>query len=129
MIAGCPTCGARYRIDTSKLRAEGARLRCSRCETVFRVRPPEEPVVASPVAAPVSTPPQSTPSAAPRVVAASPRATVPAAVPPQADPARTVLIAHPEWIRWVHSDLTRAQGVSARRGRAGMSASMVLRTS
>ena len=38
-----------------------------------------------------------------------------------------VLIAHPEWIRWVHRDLTRAQGVSARKGRTGMSASMVLR--
>ena len=38
-----------------------------------------------------------------------------------------VLIAHPEWIRWVHRDLTRARGVSARKGRAGMSASMVLR--
>ena len=41
MIAGCPTCGARYRIDTAKLPVEGARLRCSRCEGVFRVRPPE----------------------------------------------------------------------------------------
>jgi IS5 family transposase len=38
-----------------------------------------------------------------------------------------VLIEHPEWIRWAHRDLTRAQGVSARKGRAGMSASMVLR--
>ena len=28
-----------------------------------------------------------------------------------------VLIAHPEWIRWVHRDLTRVLGVSARKGR------------
>jgi predicted Zn finger-like uncharacterized protein len=40
MIAACPKCGARYRIDAEKLRPEGARLRCSRCEAVFQVRPP-----------------------------------------------------------------------------------------
>jgi predicted Zn finger-like uncharacterized protein len=40
MIAGCPKCGARYRIAASRLRAEGVRLRCSRCEAVFRVTPP-----------------------------------------------------------------------------------------
>lgn len=40
MIAGCPSCGARYRIDTGKLGPEGARLRCSRCEHVFPVHPP-----------------------------------------------------------------------------------------
>ncbi|MEM7408968.1 MAG: zinc-ribbon domain-containing protein [Myxococcota bacterium] len=63
MIAGCPSCGARYRIDTAKLRPEGARLRCSRCETVFRVRPPqatpsvdETPAVAS---SPAPSPPTS----------------------------------------------------------------------
>jgi predicted Zn finger-like uncharacterized protein len=40
MIAACPKCGARYRIERGKLRAEGTRLRCSRCEAVFRVTPP-----------------------------------------------------------------------------------------
>jgi predicted Zn finger-like uncharacterized protein len=52
MIAGCPKCAARYRIDPAKLRPEGARLRCSRCETVFRVQPDAEPVAAAPAAAP-----------------------------------------------------------------------------
>ena len=41
MIAACPKCSALYRIDKGKLRPEGARLRCSRCEAVFRVCPPE----------------------------------------------------------------------------------------
>ncbi len=41
MIAACPKCGARYRIERGKLRAEGTRLRCSRCEAVFRVSPPQ----------------------------------------------------------------------------------------
>jgi predicted Zn finger-like uncharacterized protein len=43
MIAACPTCGARYRIDAGKVRPEGARLRCTRCETVFRVHAPDAP--------------------------------------------------------------------------------------
>jgi predicted Zn finger-like uncharacterized protein len=42
MIAACPKCGARYRIERGKLRREGTRLRCSRCEAVFRVSPPPD---------------------------------------------------------------------------------------
>jgi len=42
MIAACPKCGARYRIERGKLRRDGTRLRCSRCEAVFRVSPPPE---------------------------------------------------------------------------------------
>ena len=42
MIAACPKCGARYRIERSRLRPEGARVRCSRCEVAFRVRPPRQ---------------------------------------------------------------------------------------
>src|SRR5262245_34965171 len=40
MIAACPHCGARYRIERERLPAQGARLRCSRCEAIFRVNPP-----------------------------------------------------------------------------------------
>jgi predicted Zn finger-like uncharacterized protein len=83
MIAGCPTCAARYRIDTAKLRPEGARLRCSRCETVFRVQPtPESPATAKPAPAPAAKP-----APAPATKPAPAEAT---------DPARTVLVAHPE---------------------------------
>src|SRR5262247_2037648 len=80
MIAGCPKCAARYRIDPAKLRPEGARLRCSRCETVFRVQP--DPV---PAAAPVSTAPAALRGAAP---ASPPRA--PAAAPRSAPVARPI---------------------------------------
>lgn len=38
-----------------------------------------------------------------------------------------VLRAHPEWIRWVHADLTKNRGVNASKGRAGASANLVLR--
>jgi predicted Zn finger-like uncharacterized protein len=116
MIAGCPTCAARYRIDTAKLRPEGARLRCSRCETVFRVQPGiEESAPAAPAASraeaparPVapSAPPRSAPTARPLAQAsrsepkaseghrAGPRS-APVA-PPAGDPEKRVLIAHPE---------------------------------
>ncbi len=40
MIAACPKCGARYRVDVSRLGPEGSRLRCSKCDAAFRVRPP-----------------------------------------------------------------------------------------
>jgi predicted Zn finger-like uncharacterized protein len=53
MIAACPKCGARYRIERGRLRPQGTRLRCSRCEAVFRVSPPpaeHEPAAAAPAA-------------------------------------------------------------------------------
>ncbi len=60
MIAACPSCGARYRIDTSRLRPEGARLRCSRCEGVFHVAPPPaEPLSESAAAAPSAARPET----------------------------------------------------------------------
>ena len=40
MIAACPKCEARYRIEREKLGTEGVRLRCSKCQAVFRVRAP-----------------------------------------------------------------------------------------
>jgi len=59
MIAACPECGARYRIDPAKLPAAGARLRCSRCQAVFRVAPEAAAAEARPVAtsAPQASPP------------------------------------------------------------------------
>jgi IS5 family transposase len=35
--------------------------------------------------------------------------------------------AHPEWVRWVHADMTRGRGVRASQGRSGMPASQLLR--
>lgn len=96
MIAACPTCDARYRIDVTKLRPEGARLRCARCENVFRVQAPEAPAAAAPA---VPEPAVVTPVAAPPA-AVSP---IPAATPaPDFDGEehrnrdRLVLIASPE---------------------------------
>ena len=41
MIASCPNCRTRYRLDADRIRG-GVRLRCRRCDTVFRVRPPAD---------------------------------------------------------------------------------------
>ena len=41
MIAACPKCGAKYRVERERVGPEGARLRCAKCQAVFRVRAPE----------------------------------------------------------------------------------------
>jgi predicted Zn finger-like uncharacterized protein len=114
MIAACPKCSARYRIEKGRLRPEGARLRCSRCQAVFRVRPPEtESAPLSPVPQP-EPPPLASHSGDGAAHAGAARATAPAAttgsaahalaigVPPEdsaplraADRERLVLVADP----------------------------------
>jgi predicted Zn finger-like uncharacterized protein len=73
MIAACPRCAARYRIEKEKLRGDGVRLRCAKCDAVFRVRPPAEEE-AEVVAAPIEEP-----------RAPAPRALAPAPVVPADD--------------------------------------------
>lgn len=41
MIASCPKCQSRYRVAKEKIGPQGARLRCSSCQTVFRIQAPE----------------------------------------------------------------------------------------
>lgn len=48
MIAACPECAARYRIDDAKVPARGARIRCAKCSEIFRVAAPDEPSSAAP---------------------------------------------------------------------------------
>ncbi|BDV42582.1 hypothetical protein GURASL_15050 [Geotalea uraniireducens] len=38
MLAGCPVCSARYRLDERRIGAAGIKLRCGTCRTIFRVR-------------------------------------------------------------------------------------------
>ncbi len=97
MIAGCPKCAARYRIDTAKLRPEGARLRCSRCETVFRVQPDAEEAPAPIATRAPAVAPRPAPASSPMPrTAASARAPSAPPAEPTGDPTRRVLIAHPE---------------------------------
>jgi predicted Zn finger-like uncharacterized protein len=100
MIAACPTCGARYRIDTAKLRPEGARLRCSRCESVFRVRAPSAPAPApEPAEHAAQNGAGAAPPPAPVREPAPLRRVAPARAPDVSEPVdreRLVLVAHPE---------------------------------
>ncbi len=40
MIVLCPKCKTRYKVDENKIGDQGQRLRCSKCQTVFRVKKP-----------------------------------------------------------------------------------------
>lgn len=55
MIAACPKCQTRYRVEPERIGPDGARLRCTQCSSVFRVRKPE----AAPSAATASAPKQT----------------------------------------------------------------------
>lgn len=48
MILGCPTCGTRFRIDDARIRADGVKVRCSRCAAVFVARPDDAEVEGTP---------------------------------------------------------------------------------
>ena len=49
MIAGCPKCSARYRVDLEQIGEHGAKLRCTKCSAVFLVRAPRAPRPIAPV--------------------------------------------------------------------------------
>ena len=61
MIAACPKCASRYRVDESRVGPEGARIRCTRCEVVFRIRRPD-PIPVQPPARPANPPARGEPS-------------------------------------------------------------------
>jgi predicted Zn finger-like uncharacterized protein len=94
MIAACPKCEARYRVDEAKVGPDGARLRCARCSAVFRVRAPGLPAASS------GRPPvvESTPSIASAPSARAPRQAPAAVVEPavEYDRERLVVVADPK---------------------------------
>ena len=103
MIAGCPKCGARYRIDREKLSSGGVRLRCAKCEAVFRVRAPEaaqdlaEQTQLSPIPAALrEAPPAEVKPVAQAAVAPAPKLAPPAPVAASTPSGDLVLIAIPE---------------------------------
>lgn len=53
MVISCPECSTRFRVDDSKIPAQGAKIRCARCKHIFAVTPapaPEpEPLIAEPL--------------------------------------------------------------------------------
>ncbi|MEZ4218860.1 MAG: zinc-ribbon domain-containing protein [Myxococcota bacterium] len=86
MIAACPRCSARYRVDPARVGPQGARLRCAKCEAVFRVRAPELATPATPGVVETTRPDPPTPTPAPAPAPArADRAPSRAEVPPSAD--------------------------------------------
>ncbi|MBW2716088.1 MAG: zinc-ribbon domain-containing protein [Deltaproteobacteria bacterium] len=102
MIVACPGCKARYEIEPERLRPEGIRMRCSRCEAVFRVSHPPATAESAGASPPATTPPVAMPQPEAAGVPA------PSLPPPMSSPAppsapsapiqgeRLVLIADPE---------------------------------
>ena len=45
LIVTCEHCASQFQLDESKVPAEGAKIRCSRCERPFVVHPPSQPDV------------------------------------------------------------------------------------
>ena len=96
MIAKCPRCSVRYRIAKEKLKPEGVRMRCGRCEAVFRVRPPAE----APAPPASVSPPQPQENALPTADASGQLPvrpdTAPQPQPETVDRERLVLVAMPD---------------------------------
>jgi len=125
MIAGCPKCGARYRVEREKLASGGVRLRCAKCDAVFRVRAPELAEEAND-----RTQLHLTPPAAPPRVQDAPPAPVPRppAPPPSASPSGDcVLVAIPEAdVAKRVADALSARGVRALVTHDGVEAALEL---
>ncbi|HKC51175.1 MAG TPA: zinc-ribbon domain-containing protein [Myxococcota bacterium] len=86
MIAACPQCQTRYRLAREKIGPQGARIRCSQCQTIFRVQSPDG-------AAQAEAPPSAVAGPAPARAPApklEPRP-APAVAPPAPPPAPRVL--------------------------------------
>ena len=97
MIAACPKCRARYRIDVARLGPQGMRLRCSKCEAVFRVAPPAVQAPMAEGSAPAATPEVSAPALADAPQATISPARLDASEPrSEADRRNLVLLADPD---------------------------------
>jgi len=90
LIAACPQCRTRFRLAREKIGAQGARIRCSSCQTVFRVQAPEAgspPTPAEARPSPVAAPPAKP--------APAPAPAPPAPAKPQ-PPLAVAIIAEPD---------------------------------
>lgn len=93
MIAACPKCQTRYRLKPEQIGERGIRLRCRRCEALFRVLPPpsaDPTAAASRAAAPIATP-----AAQPETPVAPPPAEAAPSAPAEATGPPALLVALP----------------------------------
>ena len=83
MIASCPQCQTRYRLAREKIGPQGARIRCSQCQTIFRVQAPPEGAPPTPAESkPSPLPAAPAAKVTPPQPAAKVEAPKPAAPPP-----------------------------------------------
>ena len=82
MIAACPQCQTRYRLAREKIGPQGARIRCSQCQTIFRVQAPPAGTPPTPAEAKPSPAPAARP-AAPPAPEVKPAAPAPPPAPPK----------------------------------------------
>ena len=101
MVAGCPKCSARYRVDAERIGPSGAKLRCTKCSAVFLVRAPrarvEDPAAAPAVSAQAAA--AERPAASQEVQMPPPPPPPPPPPTPEIDPARLVIVADPDAAR------------------------------
>ncbi len=114
MVAGCPKCSARYRVDAERIGPDGAKLRCTKCSAVFLVRAPKSesaaPEVVDEILAPTS--PADSQAEAPEV---------------ELDPTRLVLVADPDDVRGkTISDSIREWGLTPILVNDGVEAMLVI---
>lgn len=81
MLVACPKCKTKYKVDDSKIGDQGLKLKCSKCQTLFKV-------VKKPEAAQPSAPQPSAQRPAPRPITAPPTPPPPPkpSVPPPPPP-------------------------------------------
>ncbi len=117
MIAACPKCSARYRVDTARVGPEGAKLRCTKCSALFLVRVPAASAEAAP--APAAHP-------APTVAPAPAPPAARTAVSADAGPC-SVLVADPDAARGKASvDALRGWGLTAQLVHDGVEAMLAI---
>lgn len=115
MIAVCPKCSARYRVDTARLGPEGAKLRCTKCSALFLVRVPNAPSQ------------QAAVSAMPSMAATAAARTVQAPSPAPADPGGVVVVADPDEARGkATAEAIRSWGVMAHLVHDGVEAMLAI---
>jgi predicted Zn finger-like uncharacterized protein len=91
VIAACPQCQTRYRLAREKIGPQGARIRCSQCQTIFRVQAP--PAGAPPTPAEAKPSPVAAPAPKPAPAAPPPKPAAPPAPPKPLPPLARALVA------------------------------------
>ena len=98
MVAGCPKCRARDRVDPERIGPDGAKLRCTKCSAVFLVRAPQaaaKAAVEEPVRAPAPTPVPAAPAVSPTTSEADSEGDASEPIPSY-DRAKLVIVADPD---------------------------------